>query len=526
VTDNGSPAASDVVSFSVSVAETNQPPVLQSVGDVDVVAGETLRIALLASDADLPRQQLFWSIDGPNAARAFVTADGIFTWTPGEDQIGTHSVTVRVSDNGEPPMTDAQTFSVTVRPVRPGTITVTPLTLRETTEAGGTAQFSVTLDSQPISEVALELTVSDTTEGRLEDSGRQLTFTPDNWNSAQTVTVFGVNDNVDDGDVSYVVSLDVSSQDAAFDGLEPVPVSVINRDDDEAGFEIVESDGSTRVSEGGPGDSVQVRLTSEPTADVVIFASPADGQLDLQPQTLNFTAANWDVFQTVTVQAVDDDVVEGLHSGLVLARAESDDPNFNFPEPIELTIPIEDNDRTPRVQFETEYFDGPGEGFFDSTLGEARQAALDYALTQWSDLLPASYAGETITIAARMDPLGGSASGAPLAGTLPRVQFRNIPGGVSGTWYASPLAQHIVGEDLSSNPDALIVFNLDLDNPTVLGDVGWYYGTDQQAGDDVDFVSVVMHKIGHGLNFSSLINSNGQYRSTVNSGWRSTPGRL
>jgi hypothetical protein len=51
--------------------------------------------------------------------------------------------------------------------------------------------------------VTIGLSSSDTTEGTVSPSS--LTFTPANWNTPRTVTVTGVNDVVDDGDISYAI---------------------------------------------------------------------------------------------------------------------------------------------------------------------------------------------------------------------------------------------------------------------------------------------------------------------------------
>ena len=66
-----------------------------------------------------------------------------------------------------------------------------------TTEAGGTATFTVRLSSQPTANVTIGVSSSDTTEGTVSPSS--LTFTSSNWNANQTVTVTGVNDSLDDG---------------------------------------------------------------------------------------------------------------------------------------------------------------------------------------------------------------------------------------------------------------------------------------------------------------------------------------
>ena len=65
--------------------------------------------------------------------------------------------------------------------------TITPTSGLETTEAGGTATFTVVLNSQPTANVTIPLTSSDPTEGSV--SPAQLTFTATNWNAPQTVTV-------------------------------------------------------------------------------------------------------------------------------------------------------------------------------------------------------------------------------------------------------------------------------------------------------------------------------------------------
>ena len=62
-------------------------------------------------------------------------------------------------------------------------ITVTPTSGLTTTEAGGTATFTIALDSAPTANVTIDLSSSNTGEGtRLQ---RAVTFTPANWNSPQ-----------------------------------------------------------------------------------------------------------------------------------------------------------------------------------------------------------------------------------------------------------------------------------------------------------------------------------------------------
>jgi len=77
-------------------------------------------------------------------------------------------------------------------------ITVTPTSGLSTSEAGaGSDSFTIRLNSEPTGDVSIGLSSSDTTEGTI--STASLTFTAGNWNVPQTVTVTGVNDDVDDG---------------------------------------------------------------------------------------------------------------------------------------------------------------------------------------------------------------------------------------------------------------------------------------------------------------------------------------
>ncbi len=102
-----------------------------------------------------------------------------------------------------------------------------------TGEDGTAATFTASLTAAPHADVTLSLQSSDTGEGTV--SPTSLTFTSGNWNVDQTVTVTGVDDAAVDGDQSYEIQFGAAvSTDAAYDGLTPDPVSVVNVDDDSA----------------------------------------------------------------------------------------------------------------------------------------------------------------------------------------------------------------------------------------------------------------------------------------------------
>jgi len=168
------------------------------------------------------------------------------------------------------------------------------------------------------------------------------------------------------------------------------------------------------------------------------------------------------------------------------------------------------------VLFSINNLDGPGEGFNDPVLGSARLDALTYAANIWGDALAEAYPGETITIDAKMDPLGGSETRATLGTSSPKTFYSDFsssdPAFVSDTWYADALANHLHGSDLNpSSGEMSITFNSDLDSETVLGSIDWYYGFDCRPGIDIDFVTVSMHEICHGLHFLDMLNSKGLF---------------
>ncbi len=99
-----------------------------------------------------------------------------------------------------------------------------------TSEAGAAANFTVVLAAQPTADVTVALASSDVSEGTVSPDA--LVFTPANWNTPQTVTVTGVDDDVEDGNVAYTIVTTVSSDDPNYNGIAAADVSVTNSDDD------------------------------------------------------------------------------------------------------------------------------------------------------------------------------------------------------------------------------------------------------------------------------------------------------
>ncbi|WP_020467890.1 beta strand repeat-containing protein, partial [Zavarzinella formosa] len=213
-----------------------------------------------------------------------------------------------------------------------------------TSEAGGTASFTMALSSQPTADVTILVSSSNTGEGTADKTF--LTFTPANWNVPQTVTVTGIDDQVADGNQAYSIILGAAtSTDPNYNGLDPTDVSLTNLDNDTAGFSAVVV-GSSTTTEGGGTASFTVTLNSQPTGDVTIPVSSSNtAEGTANTTSLTFTPANWNIPQTVIVTGVDDQVQDGNQPyTIVLGAATSADPNFNGLDPADVPLTNLDND--------------------------------------------------------------------------------------------------------------------------------------------------------------------------------------
>ena len=102
VTD--SDGLSDAKTFMVAVNEVNQAPELEPIDDQAIEVGQTLDLTVSASDGDLPANGLSYDlVPGAPEGMTIGSDSGQLTWTPTDDQVGDHLVTVRVTDDGFSP---------------------------------------------------------------------------------------------------------------------------------------------------------------------------------------------------------------------------------------------------------------------------------------------------------------------------------------------------------------------------------------------------------------------------------------
>ena len=163
--------------------------------------------------------------------------------------------------------------------------------------------------------------------------------------------------------------------------------------------------------------------------------------------------------------------------------------------------------------------DGPGEGFNDSspadpastaggnsgpTLGAQRLIAFQFAANLWGSLLSSPV---EIRIDANFDPLSCTNVSAVLGQASPNSVLRDFAGvPLPNTWFTQALANKFAGTNLFPGvSDIRAVFNSAIGTTCPFPRV-WYYGLDANppAG-QLDLVSVVLHELGHGLGFISLV---------------------
>jgi len=228
-------------------------------------------------------------------------------------------------------------------------ITVTPHNGLVTTESGGTATFTIRLNSKPTADVAIDLSSNNGAEGSVNPA--KVTFTPDNWSSAQTVTVRGVDDSMQDGSPYYkIITSNTVSSDPGYSDKEVSNVDVQNLDNDTAGIRVEPKGVTLNTNEDGLSATFTVVLNSQPAAgtDVSFSLTSSDtGEGVVSPATLKFTGTNWNAPQTVTVKGVNDDLDDGQQQYRVsFGTITSSDGNYakDSLKPLDVPLVNQDND--------------------------------------------------------------------------------------------------------------------------------------------------------------------------------------
>ena len=143
-----------------------------------------------------------------------------------------------------------------------------------TVDEGSTGTFRVRLTAQPTATATVSVASDDTDAATV--SPNSLDFTTGNWETYQTVTVSGVEDNVA-GNKSATVNLSASGGGVT----DTHAVSVTVRDNDRK--EVRVSDATLSLAEADNSKTLGVFLGTEPTGDVTVAASVSPGIVGVSP---------------------------------------------------------------------------------------------------------------------------------------------------------------------------------------------------------------------------------------------------
>ena len=141
-----------------------------------------------------------------------------------------------------------------------------------------------------------------------------------------------------------------------------------------------------------------------------------------------------------------------------------------------------------------------------TTLGQQRLQAFTYAANIWGSTLTSAV---PIVINAQFSALTCTATSAVLGSAGATSIFRDFTNAPKpATWYSYALANKISGAYLGTANAAQINanFNANLGQPTCLANTYFYLGLDNNHGSNVDFVTVLLHEMGHGIGFQTLTN--------------------
>jgi hypothetical protein len=208
-----------------------------------------------------------------------------------------------------------------------------------TTEGGATATFTVQLSTRPSSAVVVRIDNPDPTE--IAASATELRFLPGNWATAQTVTLTGIDDRDDDGNVSVTLATSVESSDDDYAAIDPADVVVTNADDEEPGVVGLPPTSPIGGYEGSYAYIYGIRLNSQPAAAVILRARSADGTINA---TEYIYPSDWQYEQSMYINIPQNQDIDGDRDVTVTFSTESTDPAYNGLDLGTGTIHVTDDD--------------------------------------------------------------------------------------------------------------------------------------------------------------------------------------
>ncbi len=177
---------------------------------------------------------------------------------------------------------------------------------------GGSATFGIRLGSKPTADVPVELYEYGDSLGTIHYDPGSVTFTPDDWDTDQTITVSSTNtpEGRSGNSADLLIRTGDTDDTSGYYNLLPWVYHRVYEIEPPA----IRLQPTAVTVDEGSSYSYSVWLNTQPTADVTVTIAGGSGDSDLtvSPTTLTFTTANWDYTQSVRVSAAhDDDLANG-----------------------------------------------------------------------------------------------------------------------------------------------------------------------------------------------------------------------
>ncbi|MEH1850294.1 MAG: Calx-beta domain-containing protein [Nostoc sp.] len=203
-------------------------------------------------------------------------------------------------------------------------------------ESSGNLVFTVTLSHASSQIITVDYNTSNDTAIASADYTAvtgSLTFNP--GVTTQTITAPILNDFVAESSERFFVNLANPTNATIADNKAIGTIT----DNDTAGFTISPANGLITTEAGGTAN-FYIQLTSQPTADVTLnLSSSKVSEGTVSVPSVTFTAANWNITQTITVTGVNDGIADdSIAYQIITAKAVSADAKYNNLNPSDLDV--------------------------------------------------------------------------------------------------------------------------------------------------------------------------------------------
>ena len=282
--------ALDTQSFTISVVNVNDKPVISSTPMTAAVEDQLYSYTLSASDVDKD-DTLTYALTNHPRWLTFTPSTGVLTGTPRNDDVGVHSVTLTVTDSANE--TAEQTFTITVENVN---------------DAPDVQNDIASVDED--NSVAIDILANDSdVDSKLNPASVMIVTTPTqgqtSLNTANGVITYTPNENINGTDTfSYTVDdiehgrSDVATVTITINPVNDAPLA----NSDSAMTEedmAIEIDVAINDADIDEGDSLDL-------SSLVVVSAPENGQANVQNDRIVYTpASNFNGSDTFTYRIAD-----------------------------------------------------------------------------------------------------------------------------------------------------------------------------------------------------------------------------